>query len=126
GEVGMVTPIAFAPHEVVEAAALDHEGRFDVVWRRSDLPEIAMDGAHGGCERRDDAVAVPAEIEIGAAVVIEKAMGIDGLRAMWVVANERPADGISEGTGGGIGDSNAEPGAIARGEVEVVAAILLG
>src|SRR6185437_9822897 len=55
----------------------------------------------------------------------EKAMGIDGLRAMWVVANERPADGISEGTGGGIGDSNAEPGAIARGEVEVVAAIFL-
>ncbi len=68
GQVSVIGPAALAPHQIIQALALDHERAFDIIGRGRDVAEVAVDGAHGRGQRGDDAMAVPAEVQVRAPV----------------------------------------------------------
>ncbi len=98
-EVALVGPVAFAPHQIIQASALYHERPLDVVRRRCDLPKIPVNGAHRGSERGHNTMGMTTKVQVGPAVVVHKAVCVDGLRTVRVVANERPAYRIAKRSG---------------------------
>ena len=93
------SPAALAPHEVVLAAALQHEGAFNVLLAGRYLVELLSvfprdDGKEVGAQLADVAMA-PAAIEhIVLSVVVAEDELVDGLCAVDYLVDERFAESI--------------------------------
>ena len=105
-------PAAFAPHEIVFAAALEHKRSFDVVFRRYGLVRLAVVERHDAQQvvRQFDHVAmVPAAvIHVMRTVVVAENELVDGLCAVDDAVDQRFAQRILVRAARTVGHGDAD------------------
>ncbi len=121
--VAGIAGVEGGPHEVVAAVAFKNKGTFVIAFGGDAFDLIGRVGDHIVVEFDDVAVAL-AEVEPGAAIIIDKNHGIDGLAAVGATGDQRLAERIFERAGGCVGDGDTN--LLSGREIEIVFAVFGG